>query len=49
MGRTTEYTTPLKGIPYYRSVGIIKAEDQSGAQYCVGEISYERVDDQNYQ
>lgn len=49
MSRTTEYTTPLQGIPYYRNVGLIKASDQSGAQYCVGEISYERYDDQNFQ
>ena len=49
MSRTTEYTTPLEGSPYYRNVGVIKASDQHGAQYCVGEISYERYDDQNFQ
>lgn len=49
MSRTVEYTTPLQGIPYYRNVGVIKASDQSGAQYCVGEIRYERYDDQNFQ
>ena len=49
MSLTSEYTTPLQGTPYYRNVGIIKAFDQSGAEYCVGEISHERFDDQNFQ
>lgn len=49
MSRTTEYTTPLNGTPYYRNVGVIKAVDLSGSSYCIGEISFERFDDQNYQ
>lgn len=49
MSRTAEYTTPLNGIPYYTSTGIIKAIDQQGYRFSVGEISYQRFDDQNYQ
>lgn len=44
-----EYTTPLEGIPYFRSVGIIKAIDKANHQYNIGEVSYERFDDQNFQ
>lgn len=44
-----EYTTPLEGMPYFRSVGIIKATDKSNHQYNIGEVSYERFDDQNFQ
>lgn len=46
---TSEYTTPLKGVPYFRSVGVIKAFDQSANQYNIGEVAYERYDDQNFQ
>ena len=49
MIRTTEYTTPLQGTPYHRSIGIIKAIDLDGSHYCVGEISYELFDEQNFQ
>lgn len=49
MSLTSQYTTPLQGTPYYRSVGVIKALDQDGAEYCIGEISHERFDDQNFQ
>lgn len=44
-----EYTTPLRGTPYFRSVGIIKATDKMNYQYNIGEVSYERFDDQNFQ
>lgn len=44
-----EYTTPLNGTPYFRSVGIIKATDKMNYQYNIGEVSYERFDDQNFQ
>ena len=44
-----EYTTPLSGTPYFRSVGIIKATDKMNYQYNTGEVSYERFDDQNFQ
>lgn len=46
---TKEYTTPLSGTPYFRSVGIIKAIDKMNYQYNIGEVSYERFDDQNFQ
>ncbi len=49
MSRTLEYTTPLIGKPYYESIGIIKAIDEKGSYYSVGEIAYQRFDDQNYQ
>lgn len=49
MARTTEYTTPLSGVPYYTNTGIIKCFDDNGAHYPIGEISYERFDDQNFQ
>lgn len=49
MSSTTEYTTPLSGIPYYVSTGIIKSVDGRGSHFPVGEISYERFDDQNFQ
>lgn len=49
MSRTTEYITPLSGIPYYVSTGIIKSVDERGSHFPVGEISYERFDDQNFQ
>ena len=46
---TKELTTPLKGKPYYRNVGIIKAYDRYGRIYSVGEIALERFDEQNFQ
>ena len=49
MSRTTEYTTPLSGTPYYTSTGIIKCFDENDSLFPVGEISYERFDDQNFQ
>ena len=49
MALTSEYTTPLTGKPYFESVGIIKAIDEKGSSYSVGEIAYQRFDDQNYQ
>ena len=47
--RTTEFTTPLVGTPYHRSVGIIKVYDEYGNNYNVGEIIYEIFDEENYQ
>ncbi|MBQ3028231.1 MAG: recombinase family protein [Lachnospiraceae bacterium] len=49
MSRTTDYTTPLPGTPYYTSTGIIKCFDENDAHFPIGEISYERFDDQNFQ
>lgn len=49
MSLSSEFTTPISGKPYYESVGIIKAIDDQGAYYSVGEIAYQRFDDQNYQ
>ena len=46
---TSEYTRPLVGRPYYRNVGIIKVYDRYNRNYNVGEIVFERFDDQNYQ
>lgn len=46
---TNEYTRPLVGTPYYRNVGIIKAYDKHNRNYSVGEIAFERFDDQNFQ
>ena len=46
---TSEYTRPLTGRPYYRSAGIIKVYDRNNNRYSVGEIVFERYDDQNYQ
>ncbi len=45
----TEYTTPISGTPYFRSVGIIKAVDRNENRYNVAEVAYERYDDQNFQ
>lgn len=45
----SEYTTPICGIPYFRSVGIIKVMDKDENKYNVAEIAYERFDDQNFQ
>ena len=45
----SEYITPIEGIPYFRSVGIIKAVDKNKNRYNVGEVSFERYDDQNFQ
>lgn len=44
-----EYTTPLEGVPYFRSVGIVKAVDKNKNRYNVAEVVFERYDDQNYQ
>ncbi len=46
---TSEYTRPLVGRPYYRNVGIIKVYDRYNRNYNVGEVIFERFDDQNYQ
>lgn len=46
---TSEYTQPLTGRPYYRNAGIIKVYDRNNNRYSVGEIVFERYDDQNYQ
>lgn len=46
---TSEYTTPLEGNPDYRSVGIIQVYDKNDYKYNIGEIIYERFDDQNFQ
>ncbi|MBQ8637787.1 MAG: recombinase family protein [Lachnospiraceae bacterium] len=43
------YTTPLDGIPYNRSSGIIYAVDQHGCRYAVGQVDLERFDEQNFQ
>lgn len=45
----SEYTTPLEGIPYYRNVGIIKVYDKYNRKYSVGEVIFERFDEQNFQ
>lgn len=44
-----EYVSPLSGKPYYRNSGIIYALDQQENRYAVGQIDFERYDDQNYQ
>ena len=46
---TSEYTTPLVGRPDYRNVGIIKVYDRYYRNYSIGEIIFERYDDQNFQ
>ena len=46
---TSEYTRPLVGTPYYRNVGIIKVYDSYNRNYNVGEVIFERFDDQNFQ
>ena len=46
---TSEYTRPLVGSPYYRNVGLIKVYDRYNRNYNVGEIIFERFDEQNYQ
>mgnify|MGYP003288946731 CR=1 FL=1 len=45
----SEYITPIEGVPYFRSVGIIKAVDKNKNRYNVAEVSFERYDDQNFQ
>lgn len=45
----SEYTTPIEGIPYYRNVGIIKVYDKYNRKYSVGEVIFERFDEQNFQ
>ena len=44
-----EYTTPIVGIPFFRSVGIVKAVDRNKNKYNVAEVAFERYDDQNFQ
>ncbi|MBQ8292328.1 MAG: hypothetical protein IJX78_00820 [Bacilli bacterium] len=46
---TSEYARPLVGKPYYRNIGIIKVYDRHNRNYSVGEIIFERFDDQNFQ
>lgn len=46
---TSEYTRPLVGRPYYRNVGIIKVYDKHNRKYSVGEVIFERFDEQNFQ
>ena len=46
---TSEYTRPLVGSPYYRNTGIIKVYDRYNRRYTVGEIIFERFDEQNFQ
>lgn len=46
---TAVYTTPLTGTPYYISQGIIKVVDKFSNQFNVGEIVFERYDEQNFQ
>ena len=46
---TSEYTRPLVGRPYYSNAGIIKVYDRSNRDYYVGEIIFERFDEQNFQ
>ena len=45
----SEYTTPLEGVPCFCNVGIIKVTDRENQHYNIGEVSYERYDDQNFQ
>ncbi len=45
----SEYTTPLTGTPYFRSVGIIKATDANKNRYNIAELAFERYDEQNFQ
>lgn len=44
-----EYTSPLCGMPYHRSSGIIYAVDRDGDKYAVGRVDFERFDEQNFQ
>lgn len=44
-----EYNRPLSGRPYFRNVGLIKVYDRDNNRYSVGEVAFERFDDQNYQ
>lgn len=46
---TNEYTRPLVGIPYYRNIGIINVYDRYNRNYSVGEVIFERFDEQNFQ
>lgn len=46
---TSEFTTPLLGSPYYRNIGIIKVYDRYNRNYSVGEVIFEKFDDQNFQ
>lgn len=39
----------LYELPYYRNVGIIKVYDRYNRNYSVGEVIFERFDDQNFQ
>lgn len=47
--RTSEYTMPLEGTPCHRSTGLIQAYDRFNRLFNIGEITFERHDDQNYQ
>ena len=47
--RTSEYTIPLQGKPFYQNVGIIKVYDRMNRFFNVGEVIFERYDDQNFQ
>ena len=42
-----EYNRPLSGRPYFRNVGLIKVYDRDNNRYSVGEVAFERFDDQN--
>ena len=47
--KTSVYTRPLVGEPYYRNVGLIKVVDRLNLSFSVGEIILERFDEQNFQ
>ena len=49
MNTVSDFTTPLEGEPYYTSTGIIQAIDRYNSVFTVGEVSYQRFDDQNFQ
>ena len=46
--KTSVYTRPLVGEPYYRNVGVIKVVDRLNHSFSVGEIVLERFDEQNF-
>ncbi len=46
---TNEFIVPLVGNPYYRNIGLIKVYDRNNHSYSVGEIIFERYDEQNFQ
>lgn len=47
--RTSEFTTPLQGRPYYQNTGIIRVYDRMNRLFNIGEVLLERYDDQNFQ